>query len=612
MIPQIVVNITIYNYWVNSLKVSIDNRLEAIRDLRVNELGHWLDERITDIRTIAADDGIQALELIQGGAEDYRYNNVTAPEARARLRKYLQDHNSFYDIFVVSPRSRKILLSTNESDEGKVISKEIRFEAVLKEPDILNRDVLFSAQKNIPRVAFSMPVFRQTGSSHPIGFIVARVDTETSLLKMLNQTGVEETGETYILNKDGIVMNNLRWHGNSAFSLKLRSQPDTEAVLGNTGIVEAFDYRGEKVLAAYTYIPQTGWGFVAKQDIREVYGPVYQLRNRTIIIGIISFFIVILLAFGVSRSISNPIRALHKGSEIIGRGNLGHRVGTDTKDEIGQLSRNFDLMIENLKTITASRDDLNREIAERRYLEKMLLEIKEHERRRIGHDLHDNLGQQLTAISFMAQGLENKLKKTAVPEAEDAARLTYLVEMSKGQVRSLSTGLSPILEAGEYSLITAMVELALNSEKLFRIPCTVRSNKIVPIYNEAALIHLYRIAQEAITNAARHAMPRQIEIYLDRSDNDLIMTIKDDGKGFALQPPQKGMGLQIMKYRADIINAWLDITTDIDKGTVITCIFPDTDPVSTTGRPVIFSEDIPFKGAYDHEKPENRKQNTKA
>ncbi|MBI5055729.1 MAG: HAMP domain-containing protein [Nitrospirae bacterium] len=565
MIPLFMVSVAIYFYMVNSLKVSIYNRLEAVRDLKADELNHWLDERTMYVRTIAADDNIRVLED----------NNASISGARDQLRKYMRNYYAFQEVLVVSPNTRKVMVSTDRNNEGKKFSKDILFKDGTKSLNLLTEDIHYSGATDIPCMDFSLPVFRRADSVSVTGFIVARVNLEASLYKLLNRMGMERTGEALLVNRDGIALNELRWLKGSALKTKLRSRPETEASQGHTGIIEAYDYRGEMVLAAYTFIPQTGWGFVAKQDLKEVYAPIYQLRRWMQAISVITFFGVIIVAFCVSRSISNPIKALHKGSEIIGKGDLNYKVGTDTKDEIGRLSRTFDLMIENLKSLTASRDDLNKEIAERRHLEKMLIEIKEHERRRIGYDLHDNLGQQLTAISFMTQGLENILMKKHVPEAEDAGRITYLIETAKAQVKSLSTGLSPILEKGEYSLITAMVDLAANSERLFGIPCTVKCNKSVLLYNEAALIHLYRIAQEAITNAARHARPMQIKVRLNKEGDVITMTIKDDGTGFT--PSRgRGMGLEIMRYRAGIINASLDIHSDIKTGTHVRCIFPDT------------------------------------
>jgi signal transduction histidine kinase len=556
-----VVNVAIYYYVVNSLKLTIYNKLEAIRDLKVNELERWLEERIIDIRTIASDEDIRSLLEVNAGKE----------EVRNLLRMDIENYYEFNEIFIVSPYTGEILVSTNSNNEGKDFSKDTHFEEALRSLQLYIGDIYYSTTLNRPNMAFYIPIFSSTVRDSVIGMLVVRTNLETFLYRLLSdRTGMGETGEMLIVNKDVISLNELRWFRNSVLKLTLRSKPAVEASRGKTGIIEAADYRGEMVLAAFTNITRIGWGFVAKQDLKEVYSPINQLRSWMLAIAIITLFGVLVVAFYVSKSISNPIKALHRGGKIIGSGNLDHKVGTEAKDEIGQLSRIIDQMMENLKTITASRDDLNKEIAERRHLEKMLLDIREHERRRIGYDLHDNLGQQLTAISFKTKGLENTLRKKLSPEAEDAARITKLVEMSKAQVKSLSSSLSPILDKDEYCLMTAMAKLVANSERLFGIPCVVRCSETILIYNETALIQLYRIAQEAITNAARHARPGQIEVSLMKEDNEITLKIKDDGTGFSSQNQKNGIGLEIMKHRADIINASLDIQPSINKGTMVT------------------------------------------
>lgn len=566
LLSMAVVNVAIYNYVVTSLKSTIYHKLEAIRDLKANEIEHWIEGRIIDIRTIASDGDIRTLEHISEGKED----------ARDLLIRYLQHYCEFYEIFIVSPLTGNVLVSTDKNNDGKGFSKDAHFEAALQSLKVHVGDIHYSTTLNRHWMDFSIPIFSSTDGDSLAGILVVRARLENSLYRFLSdRTGMGKTGETLVINKDATSLNALRWFNDSVQNLTLRSKPAVESSRGKTGIIEAADYRQQIVLAAYTYIPQSGWGFVAKQDLKEVYSPIHQLRNWMLATAIITILGVLVVAFHVSKSISNPIKALHKGSEIIGSGNLDHRVGTDAKDEIGQLSRIIDQMMENLKTITASRDDLNKEIAERRHLEKMLLDIREHERRRIGYDLHDNLGQQLTAISFKTKGLENTLRRKLYPEAEDAARITKLVEMSKAQVKSLCSSLSPILDKGERCLMKTMVELAADSERLFGFPCVVRCSESIPIYSETALMHLYHIAQEAITNAARHARPGQIEISLMKIDHEITLKIKDDGTGFTSQKQKNGMGLEIMKYRADIINASLDIQSSIDKGTMVTCIFTD-------------------------------------
>jgi signal transduction histidine kinase len=577
MLPLIMVNIAIYIHIVHSMKVSIFNKIETIRDLKVVEVDHWLNERIMDVRTIAASDEVRILEkLYIDTGKNIESDAVHVSNARNLLNRYLQNYDDFQEIHIISPDTKNILLSTDKEIEGENRPNEIHVIEALQTRDLSVSDIYYSNRLNKPGMSLSVPIYGLTGRNNIIGILVANINLEASLYKMLlNRTGVGETGETLIVNKDVVALNKLRWYDDTPLTLKITAQPAVYAALGKTGIMETADYRGEQALAAYTYIPRTGWGFVAKQDLKEVYAPIYRLRKSMLAIVIMTLLGVITVAFRVSRSISNPIKELHKGSEIIGRGNLDHKVGTDAGDEIGALSRTFDLMIETLKSTTASRDDLNKEIAERRHLEKMLLEIREHERRRIGHDLHDNLGQQLTAISYKTQALENILRKKMIPEADDTERITSLIEMAKKQAKSLSIGLSPMLGKGEYSLMTAVVALASNSEKLFGIPCVISCTKPVPIYNEAALIHLYRIAQEAITNAARHAKPSQIEIRLKRKHNNIELSVKDDGTGFTVPKHLDGMGLEIMRYRARIMNASLDIRPDSNNGTIVTCIFLD-------------------------------------
>jgi len=568
--PLFMVNIAIYIHVVHSLKISMSNQLEAFRDIKINELNHWLEERLLNIRTIASDYEIRMLEKID------KQDSKVVSEARAFLRRYINNYNDFYEIFIINPYTSTILISSDKKREGKRASNDTLLQETLQRRDLFIKDIHYSTTMNKPSMALSMPVFSLTNNDHIFGILVARINPEPSLYKLLlNHTGMGETGENVIVNRDAVVLNELRWYRDAPLNLRILEKAFVDAALGKTGVMETVDYRGEKVLAAYTYISRPGWGFIAKQDLKEVYAPIFRLRRWMLIILFITLLGVGVVAFHVSKSISNPIKELYKGSEIIGSGNLDYRVGTDAKDEIGELSRRFDMMIEKLKAITASRDELNREIAERKHLEKMLLEIKEHERRRIGQDLHDNLGQQLTAISFKAQGLENILRKKMMPEAEDAARLIDLIDMAKAQVKSLTTGLSPIFGKDEWCLMSAMVDLALNSEALFGILCVVRCIRGVPVlFNTDKLEHLYRIAQEAITNAARHAKPKQIEIFLSRENDHITLTIRDDGKGFDLHS-HKGIGLEIMRYRARIINASLDIHSEINKGTSVTCIFFD-------------------------------------
>jgi signal transduction histidine kinase len=229
-----------------------------------------------------------------------------------------------------------------------------------------------------------------------------------------------------------------------------------------------------------------------------------------------------------------------------------------------------------IEKLSETKKVLEKEIGERKKLEQALLEIEEGELRRIGYDLHDDLGQQLTGIALKISSLEHQLKNNVQIATEDIVRIKSLIVNAITQIKNLSMGLSPLVEEGEESLMIAIEQLAANTQKLFQVPCVMRYDQPVSINNESAAIQLYRIAQEAITNAVKHARPGQIEVRLGKSGNEITMTVKDDGVGISENPEEKsGIGFQIMKHRADMIGATLDIQSEINKGTIVTCTFPD-------------------------------------
>jgi PAS domain S-box-containing protein len=209
------------------------------------------------------------------------------------------------------------------------------------------------------------------------GVIVFEVDMTTLYKFIQDVTGLGKTGEVLIGMKTGNhveFLNPLRHDPGAALKRKTTIGDPygfaiQQAVQGKTGSGLAIDYRGKQVIAAWRYIRSMDWGLVAKIDTQEAFADVQNLRNLVIIILLIVFVFCAIMAFSIAQSISGPITALSKGTEVIGGGDLDFKVGTNQKDEIGRLSRSFDKMTQDLKTTLASRDDLNREIEGRKAAE---------------------------------------------------------------------------------------------------------------------------------------------------------------------------------------------------------------------------------------------------
>lgn len=215
------------------------------------------------------------------------------------------------------------------------------------------------------------------------------------------------------------------------------------------------------------------------------------------------------------------------------------------------------------------------QLTESKKIEERLLEIEEQERRRIGYDLHDDLGQILTGVSFKSHALQSKLKEEQHPKTKDAKEITFLIEQTIEKTKNLSRGLSPVGKDSE-GLVAALDKLASYPQKTFNISCVFKCNKHISIYNKKAIIPLYRIAQEAVTNAIKHSCPNRIEICLKKDNDKITLTVKDDGTGISkIHKQTNGMGLQIMKYRANMMGAMLDIQSENNKGTSIVCTLSD-------------------------------------
>jgi len=209
-----------------------------------------------------------------------------------------------------------------------------------------------------------------------------------------------------------------------------------------------------------------------------------------------------------------------------------------------------------------------------RDLERQIMDIGERERERIGHELHDGLGQQLTGIAFLSKALSQKLASQSAAGAEDASQIVALINQAVSETRQLARGLQPV-EVDENGLMSALEALAANIEQLFHIHCEFHCNAPVLVKDNAVANHIYRIAQEAVNNAVKHGKAKHISIELSAPQGRMQLSVHDDGMGFHpyLIGKNAGMGLQIMRYRAKMIGASLDIESDPGHGSRIRAYF---------------------------------------
>ncbi|WP_412061950.1 PAS domain S-box protein [Rubrivirga sp. IMCC45206] len=245
-----------------------------------------------------------------------------------------------------------------------------------------------------------------------------------------------------------------------------------------------------------------------------------------------------------------------------------------------------------------------RDISERRLLEREVLRIAEAERRRIGQDLHDGLGQELTAIGLFVRNLARTLDAEGSGAAADARQIVEMLDGADAHARGLARSLVPV-ELEQNGLEAALGRLAERAAALYGVAVTAATDGSGPAEASAltpdAASNLYWIAQEAVSNAVQHGRAAAISVHLVRGAERLRLRVEDDGVGFGgtlhgggafapdapgddtLDPgvaaparpvDHRGMGLRIMHYRAHLAGGALDIRSGARGGTIVTCTVP--------------------------------------
>lgn len=217
-------------------------------------------------------------------------------------------------------------------------------------------------------------------------------------------------------------------------------------------------------------------------------------------------------------------------------------------------------------------DSLRQSEAERKRLEQEILEASDNEMHRIGHDLHDGVGQQLTALSLFATGLQKEIETQAPQLASSFQKMSGELRETIRQVRILSHGLSPA-SLEENGLVEALRKLADDTQSASHVECEFRDRSETRVEDPHVAAQFYRIGQEAVTNALKHSGARTILISLHATPQRTELEVADDGRGFvpASLNGIGGLGLRAMQYRADVIGAAIRIDSAPGKGTRITC-----------------------------------------
>ena len=247
--------------------------------------------------------------------------------------------------------------------------------------------------------------------------------------------------------------------------------------------------------------------------------------------------------------------------------------------EIRALNRDLESrVVERTSELRTAVDALETEISERQRLEREILDISEREKARVGQDLHDGLCQTLAGIGCLAKVLHRTLAEDKHSSeallAKAATIVDHLMEATN-EARGLAAGLYPV-NIEEYGLMAGLEKLASDTVQRFRVACKFECPTPIVLLDNRAAAHIYRITQEAVSNAIRHGSARSVVISLAAAPGSLItLKIEDDGQGLLKDIASTGMGLKTMTYRARSIGGALDFQQRPNGGIVVICTFPN-------------------------------------
>jgi len=360
LVPLIVMTALTYDQRIRSVRTEAFNKLEAIRTLKSAQIRQWIyqgEDQLQYLATLVENTGIS--RIIEGRSDTVSERSWYLETGR-RLAEYKGSTEDILEI-TVTDLNGNILISTSQNGQGGNLSSEKYFQEALVNSGVYISDVSMNSA-GITSVIMAKHLLSPENSDFQrsrMGVITLSVSLDNStFIGLVNRTGLGNSGEAYLVDSKGMAISNLLWKDNASMNMMIQSPAALKSARGETGKLKDLDYRGEEVLAAFTYIPETRWGLIIKQDLIEVYTPIYSMLHIMLIIFSFSVSGACALAIIVSRTISKPIQAVTEVARKIDGGELNARNSIDRPDEVGILASTINAMADSLLSLIRTQDGI--------------------------------------------------------------------------------------------------------------------------------------------------------------------------------------------------------------------------------------------------------------
>ncbi len=428
-------------------------------------------------------------------------------------------------------------------------------------------DEFIDSQTGLPfQLIATRIVNPDTGKKKTGNILVLAISTDAINAIMLNNdplSGLGLSGETYLVGSDFLMRSTSRFQPGSILKTFVRTQSVADAMAGKTGAIITNDYRTIPVLSSYGMIDAGGlkWVILAEIDEQEALVPIYETRNRILLISVIMVVIFFGFVMFISRRITKPLIRLRDAAVNLGKGNFNIDLPVETHDEIGALTESFNIMARQIKEKTTELQ------LERFGRIRSVFDGEEMERQRLSRELHDGIGQSLIAIKLR---LENLLYQDRKDTRDSIQELKNYFDQIIDDVRRISNNLMPsVLEV--FSIPIAFRNLFSETEEHSGLRIHFEAKGNFDDLNKKIKTYLYRLTQEALNNIVKHAEASEVWVSLTRNTDQLTLVIRDNGKGFSPGNVGKegGNGIHNMRERASLLQGRIEIDSVPSKGTTI-------------------------------------------
>lgn len=554
------------------------DQLTSVRIEKKYRIEKYFQDRILDIDLVSKTQDIKSIiEYLTDFQNTKLYNDKIYSEYNKFLKRHFFSTNYYKRLFVIDKSGLTVYFNASDHDSLELAFDQVQnlpvlglFQKVDTSQITIIEDYKLDKETNLPAIYLGSPVWDEKHTLMGAAIIELNIDAINSIMYENNpHNGLGKSGESYLVGDDFLMRSTSRFQDNSIFKTEVNTIGVKKALDGETGTDVILDYRDISVLSAYSKvdIQSLNWAILAEIDEKEAMVPIESIRNNILYLSVLMSLLLFAFVYIIARRISLPIVKLKDAAQKITKGNYDVFVeDIVSNDEIGSLIDAFNEMSSKIKEQTENIK------LERSMRLSSMIDGQELERQRLSRELHDGLGQSILAIKM-------RLERMASASPDQANKILEEVQglfaNTINEVRSISNNLMPAI-LNEFGLVDALKnlfkEVHLNAGINIEFDYTEFNLEVEDKINT----YLYRICQEALNNIIKHSEAKLAVVEIKSTEQEIFLTIYDDGKGFNYSDNRKlcGNGISNMKERVHLLNGYIKINSQKGSGTRLHLIIP--------------------------------------